>query len=48
MQTGKETKLFFINVEIICKHGKFITIVYQNPNFSGVYSNFEIFFTFFL
>ena len=48
MQTEKETKLFFINVEIICKHGKFITIVYQNPNFSGAYSNFEIFFTFFL
>ena len=37
METEKENKLSFLDVEVICEQGKFITTV------SGVYSNFESF-----
>ena len=40
METEKENKLSFLNVEIICEQGKFATTIYRNPTFSGVYSNF--------
>ena len=40
METEKENKLSFLNVEIICEQGKFATTIYRKPTFSGVYSNF--------
>ena len=43
METEKENKLSFLDVEIICKQGKFTTTVYQKPAFSVVYVNFESF-----
>ena len=35
METEKVNKLSFLNVGIICKQGKFITIIYQKTSFSG-------------
>ena len=43
METEKENKLPFLDVEVIRKQGKFTTTVYQKPTFSGVYSNFGSF-----
>ena len=40
METKKENTLSFLDVEIIHQQGKFTTTIYQNPTFSGVYSNF--------
>ena len=46
MEIEKENKLSFLDVEVIREQGKFTTTVYRKPTFSGVYSNFESFFTF--
>ena len=43
METEKENKLSFFDVEIIRKQEKFTTTIYRKPTFSGVYSNFESF-----
>ena len=43
METEKENKLSFFDAEIIREQGKFTTVVYRKPTFSGVYSNFERF-----
>ena len=43
METEKENKLSFLDVEFIREQGKFTTTVYRKPTFSGVYSNFESF-----
>ena len=43
METEKENKLSFPDVEVIREQGKFTTTIYGKPNFSGVYSNFECF-----
>ena len=43
METKKENKLSFLDVEIIRKQEKFTTTIYRKPTFSGVYSNFESF-----
>ena len=43
METEKENKLSFLDVEVIREQGKFTTTVYRKPTFSGVYSNFESF-----
>ena len=43
METEKENKLSFLDVEVIRKQGKFTTTIYRKPTFSGVYSNFENF-----
>ena len=43
LETEKENKLSFLDVEIICKQGKFTTTIYRKPTFSSVYSNFESF-----
>ena len=43
IETEKENKLSFLDVEIIREQGKFTTTIYQNPTFSGAYSNFESF-----
>ena len=44
METERENKLFFLDVEVICEKGKFTTTIYQKPSFSGVYSNFKVFY----
>ena len=44
METEKENKLSFLDVEVILEKGKFTTTIYQKPTFSGVYSNFESFY----
>ena len=43
METEKENKLSFLDVEVIREQGKSTTTVYRKPTFSGVYSNFESF-----
>ena len=43
METEKESKLSFLDVETIRKQGKFTTTAYRKPTFIGVYSNFERF-----
>ena len=45
METEKQNKLSFLDVEVIGEQGKFTTTIYQKPTFSGVYSNFESFLT---
>ena len=44
METEKENKLSFLDVEVIREQGKFTTTVYGKPTFSGVCSNFEVFY----
>ena len=46
METEKEDKLSFLDVEVIHEKAKFTTTIYRKPTFSGVYSNFESFFNF--
>ena len=43
METEKDNKLFFLHVEIKREQGKFTTINYRKPTFSGAYSKFESF-----
>ena len=43
METEKEYKLSFLDVEVIREQGKFTTTIYRKPTFSGVYSTFESF-----
>ena len=43
METEKKYKLYFLNVEIICKQGKFTAAVYRKPTLGGVHSNFKSF-----
>ena len=43
METEKENKLSFLDVEVIREQGKFTTTVFRKPTFSGVYGNFESF-----
>ena len=43
METEKENKLSFLDVEVIREQGKFTTTVYRKPTFSDVYSNFGSF-----
>ena len=43
LETVKENKLSFLDIEIIGRQGKFTTIVYRKPTFSGICSNFESF-----
>ena len=43
METEKENKLSFLDVEVIHEQGNFTTTVYRKPTFSGVYRNFESF-----
>ena len=40
METEKENKLSFLDVEVIREQGKFTTTIYRKPTFSGAYSNF--------
>ena len=41
METEKESKLSFLDVEIIREQGKFTTTIYRKPTFSGIYTNHE-------
>ena len=43
METEKENKLSFLDVEIIRKQGKLTATFYRKPTFRGVHSNFESF-----
>ena len=43
VETEKENKFAFLDVEFIREQGKFTTKIYRKPSFSGVYSNFESF-----
>ena len=43
METEKENKLSFLDLEVICEVGKFTTTIYRKPTFSSVYSNFKSF-----
>ena len=43
METEKENKLPFLDIEITRELVKFTTAVYRKPTFTGVYSNFERF-----
>ena len=43
METEKENKLSFLDVEIIREQDKLTATFYRKPTFSGVYSNFESF-----
>ena len=43
METERENKFSFLDVEVICEQSKLATTIYRKPIFSGVYSNFESF-----
>ena len=43
MQTGRQNKFSFLDIEVIREQGKFSTTIYRKPTFSGVYCNFESF-----
>ena len=43
METEKENKLSFLNVEVMHKQGKFTTTIYRKPTFCGVHNSFESF-----
>ena len=43
METEKQNKSSFLNIEVICKQGKFSTTIYLKPIFSSMYINFESF-----
>ena len=46
METGKENKLSFLDVEIVGEQGRFTTTIYRKPTFSDVYTNYESFLPF--
>ena len=39
----KNYKMSFLDVEISRENGKFVTAVYREPTFSGVYNSYESF-----
>ena len=43
METEKQNKFSFLNIEVICKQGKFSTTIYLKPIFSSMYINFGSF-----
>ena len=46
METEKENKFSFLDIEVSCEQGKFSTTIYREPTFSSVYSNFKSFLSF--
>ena len=46
METERQNKFSFLDIEVIRKQGKLSTTIYRKPTFSGVYSNFERFLPF--
>ena len=43
METERQNKFSFLDVEVICEQGKFTITIYRKTAFSGMYSNFESF-----
>ena len=43
LESEKESKLFFLDFELIWKQGKFTAKFYRKSTFIGAYSNFESF-----
>ena len=43
METERQNKFSFPDIEVFCKQGKFTTTIYRKPTFSGVYSNLQSF-----
>ena len=43
METERQNKFSFLDIEVIPEQGKFTTTIYRKPTFSGLYSNLEIF-----
>ena len=39
IETEQNSKILFLDVNVIREQGKFITSVYQKPTFSGVYTH---------
>ena len=44
MLAERQNKFFFLDIKVICEHGKFTTTVYHKIDFSDGYSNFECFY----
>ena len=42
-ETEKENISSFHDVEVICQQGKIKATIYREPNFGGVFNNFESF-----
>ena len=43
-EVERDGKLSFLDVNVLCEEGQFVTNVYRKPTFSGVYTHFESFF----
>ena len=41
METERQNKFYFLDIEVIREEYKFKTTAYRKPTFSGAYSNFE-------
>ena len=44
METEKENKLFFLDVEVIREQGKFTTTFYRKPTFCGYIVTLKVFY----
>ena len=42
-ETEQNSKISFLDVDVIREQGKFVTSVYRKPTFIGVYTHFESF-----
>ena len=43
IETEKNNKISFLDVNVIREQVKFVTSVYQKPTFSGLYTHFDSF-----
>ena len=43
IESEKQNRMFFLDVQIICEDKTFTTSVYHKPTYSGVYTNFDSF-----
>ena len=43
IETEQNNKILFLDDNVICEQGKFITSIYRKPTFSGVYTHFDSF-----
>ena len=43
IESGKQNRMSFLDVQIIHEDKTFITYVYRKPTFSGVYTHFDRF-----
>ena len=42
-EVERDGKLSFLDVNVLCEEGQFVTNVYRKPTFNGVYTHFESF-----